>query len=121
MRLDNRRPGTSTTFVDSPSGEHVLQVATDADGVLVIAYHLHDDRGALVAQSAGLEELPLGLTILSDRGHLLLSIPPDIGGVIQYRLYSGNGTLLTYSDGVRTKICPNLRMEGVARLWARDS
>lgn len=119
MRLDSRHPGTSTTFVDSASGEPLLQMATDESGVLLIAYHLYDACGALVAESAGLEEPPFGLAIHSDSGDLLLDVPPGIGGIIQYRLYGSNGTLLTHSDGVRTIIYPYLRMEGVGRSWTQ--
>jgi len=118
MRLDNRRPGTSTTFIDSASGEHILQIASDEEGTLLLAYHLYDDCGALVAECA-LDEPPFGLTVHSESGDLLLTIPPDIGGTIQYRLYGSNGSLLTFSDGARTMIYPFLRMEGVGRSWAR--
>lgn len=86
MRLANRRPGTSTTFIDSVSGEHVLQVAADEEGVLRVAYHLYEDGGSLVAKSAGLEQLPFGLAIHSDSGDLLLHVPAALGGHIQYRL-----------------------------------
>ena len=120
MKFGDRQPGTSTTFIDSASGEHVLQIASDEDGTLLVAYHLYDDCGALVAECA-LEEPPLGLTVHSDSGDLLLNIPPDIGGIIQYRLYGSTGSLLTFSDGVRTMIYPHLRMEGVGRSWARHS
>jgi hypothetical protein len=119
MRLNNRPPGSSTTFIDSASGEHVLQIASDEDGVLLVAYHLYDDSGALVAQSAGLEEPSFGLAIQSESGDALLTIPADLGGDLQYRLYGRNGGLLTHSDGVRTKIYPRLRMEGVGRAWRR--
>lgn len=119
MRLDNRRPGTSTTFIDSASGEHVLQVASDAEGVLLVSYHLYDECGALVAESE-LEAPPFGLSIQSESGDVLLDIPAGVGGIIQYRLYGSNGTLLTYSDGSRTMIYPFLRMEGVGRSWARQ-
>jgi len=119
MRLDARRPGTSTTFIDSASGEHVLQVAMDDDGSLFIAYHLYDECGALVADSAGLEEPHLGLAIHSEAGMLLLNIPADAGDHIKYRLHGSNGRLLTHSDGARTRIYPHLQMESVGRMWAR--
>jgi len=118
MRLDDRRPGTSTTFIDSASGEEVLQVAMDDGGALFIAYHLYDECGALVAESEGLEEPHLGLSIRSGDGVLLLNIPADASDHIQYRLHGSSGRLLTHSDGTRTKIFPHLRMEGVGRAWA---
>jgi hypothetical protein len=117
MRLDTRRPGTSTTFIDAASGEHILQVACDETGLFFMAYHLYDESGAFVAESAGLEEAPLGLAIASPCGETLLSIPLDPTGDIQYRLYANSGNLLTSSDGARTMIYPHLRMEGVGRLW----
>ncbi|MEX2159620.1 MAG: hypothetical protein WEB04_09490 [Dehalococcoidia bacterium] len=117
MRLDTRRPGTSTTFIDAASGEHILQVACDEGGLFFMAYHLYDDSGALVAESPGLEHVPLGLAIESDSGEMLLNIPLEITGDIQYRLYANSGRLLTSSDGARTMIYPHLRMEGVGRLW----
>jgi len=121
MRLGKQRPGTSTMFIDSASGEQLLQMATDENGVLLIAYHLYDDSGALAAESAGLAEPPFGLTIHSSRGDLLLGIPLRIGGIIRYRLHGSTGTLLTHSDGVRTRIYPLLRMQGVSRTWTRHT
>jgi hypothetical protein len=106
-------------FIDAASGEQLLQMATDQHGVLLVAYHLYDDCGALVAESPGLTEPPFGLTVHARNGDLLLDMPASIGGIIQYRLYGTNGTLLTHSDGVRTKIYPQLRMEGVTRAWVR--
>jgi len=117
MRLGNRRPGTSTTFLDAVSGEDVFQVASDEDGLVFIAYHLYDASGSFVAESAGLGHFPDGLTVRCAAGELLLDIPVDSAADIQYRLYSRTGQLLTSSDGARTKIYPPLRMEGVARLW----
>jgi hypothetical protein len=119
VRLDNQRPGTSTAFLDAVSGEQLLQMATDEQGVLLVAYRLYDDCGSLVAESPGLTEPPFGLTVHSSSGDLLLDVPTNIGGVIQYRLYGATGNLLTHSDGIRTKIYPQLRMEGVTRAWVR--
>lgn len=118
MRLGNRRPGTSTTFIDATSGEGIFQVASDGEGILFMAYHLYDARGELVAQSAGLEHAPDGLTVRCSAGELLLDIPENSDVDIQYRFYNGSGHLLTSSDGFRTKIYPLLRMEGVNRYWA---
>lgn len=119
MRLDSLGPSTSTTFIDSESGEDVLQIASDKDGALLVAYHLYDEGGALVAESAGLEQAPFGLAILSESGDTLLSLPADVGGQVQYRLYGSSGCLLTRSDGVRTRIYSTLRMEYVSRSWVR--
>jgi len=117
MRLDRKRPGTSTTFKDATSGETILQVASDEAGLLFMAYHLYDANGSFVAQSEGLEHFPRGLEVHGDDGEVLLDIPPDSVGCVQYRLYNGDGRLLTCSDGAKTRIYPLLRMEGVGRLW----
>ena len=117
MRLENRRPGTSTTFTDAVSGEDIFQVASDEHGLLFMAYHLYDACGSLVAESAGLGHFPDGLTIRCGGGELLLDIPADSAGDVRYRLYNNTGRLLTTSDGARTMVYPPLRMEGVGRLW----
>lgn len=118
MRLENRRPGTSTTFIDAVSGEDIFQVASDENGLLFMAYHLYDADGCFVAESACLGHFPDGLTIRCGGGELLLDIPADSAGDVQYRFYNSTGRLLTSSDGARTMIYPPLRMEGVGRLWA---
>jgi hypothetical protein len=83
----------------------------------LVAYHLYDEYGALVAESE-LHDAPFGLAVYSGAGDLLLGMPAKAaGGGIQYRLYASNGRLLTSSDGVRTKIYPYLRMESVGRSW----
>ena len=120
MRLEVRQPGTSTAFVDSVSGEAVLQFACEEQGVLLVAYHLFDSGGGLVAES-GFEEPAFGLAIHSTQGETLLHLPPSLGGYIRYCLYGSNGTMLTQSDGVRTKIYPHLRMEGEGRAWTRTT
>jgi hypothetical protein len=114
MLLEDRPPDTSTTFVDSISGEVVLQIASDENGVLMLAYRLYDESGELVAESV-LKRPDFGLAVHAQCGDLLLSVPADLGGSLQYRLHASNGTLLTYSDGARTKIYPHLRMESVGR------
>lgn len=118
MKLNARRPGTSTKFIDATSGEDILQVASDENGVLFMAYHLYDSNGALVAESAELKHCPGGVTVHCADGELLLDIPVGCDGYVQYRLYNSDGHLLTASDGARTQIFPLLRMESVARLWA---
>ena len=52
------------------------------------------------------------------KGELLLDIPRDQSANIRYRLYNAEGNLLTWSDGARTKIYPNLRMDGTGRGWS---
>ena len=86
--------------------------------MLLLAFHLYDGAGCLVAESAGFEHFPEGVTIRSNKGELLLNIPPNLNGHVRYKLYNCNGHLLTTSDGARTKIYPELRMEGVGHGWA---
>jgi hypothetical protein len=118
VRLDSRRPGTSTTFIDAASGEDIFQLAADKDGILFLAFHLYDASGCCVAASIGLERHPDGLTVRCAGGELLLLVPADAKSYVEYRLYNSNGYLLTRSDGLRTMIYPLLRMEGVGRDWA---
>lgn len=117
MRIGDRQPGTSTTFLDARSAESILQLASDADGQHLIAFHLYDSVGSLVAESEGLEHYPEGVSVRSSAGELLLDIPKDAGENIQYRLYNQEGDLLTCSDGVRTMIYQLLSMQGVGRNW----
>jgi len=121
MRLDSRRPSTSTTFADAASGEGILQVAADENGRLLMAFRLYDASGCLVADSEGLAHYPDGLTIRCDKGEVLLDVPADSSDDVRYRLYNSSGHLLTQSDGVRTMIYSLLRMEGVGRGWAPPS
>jgi|SRR3990170_2203448 len=115
MRLGIRRPSTSTAFVDSSSGETLLRVASDEDGRPSVYFHLYDSSGCLAAESTGPESFPSGLQIRSGDGELLLEVPIELGGHIQYRLYNRDGALLTWSDGVHTKIRGLLRMEAGRR------
>jgi hypothetical protein len=117
MNAASRRPGTSTTFVDASSEEEILQLAADEDGRSFMAFHLYDSVGNSVAESQ-LEHFDDGISVSCAGGELLLSVPRDPGDSMQYRLYNSEGYLLTSSDGVRTRIYPLLRMEGVRRLWA---
>ncbi len=121
MRLESRRPSTSTTFADATSGEGILQVASDENGLLLMAFRLYDATGGLVADSEGLGHYPDGLTVRCSSGELLLDVPADHSDDIRYRLYNSDGHLLTRSDGVHTMIYPLLRMEGVGRGWAPPS
>lgn len=116
-RLENRRAGTSTVFMDSASGEGVLEVASDENGVLLLAFRLYDAAGRLIAESDGFKRFPDGLTVCCDAGEQLLHVPCDPTAPVQYRLYNSSGLLLTWSDGVRTKIYSHLRMDGVAHGW----
>ena len=117
MRIENRRPSTSTTFGDATSGEDILQMASDESGRLLMAFRLYDAGGGLVVDSEGLGTYPDGLTVRSSTGEVLLDVPADSSVDVRYRLYNSNGALLTKSDGVRTMIYPLLRMEGVGRNW----
>ncbi len=117
MKLGDRQPGTSTTFVDAESAESILQLASDSDGLHLVAFHLYDSGGSLVAESEDLQHYPDGVSVHTSGGELLLSIPNNAGENIQYRLYSHDGELLTYSDGTRTMVYQRLRMEGVGRNW----
>ena len=117
MKLNARRPGTSTRFIDATSGEDILQVALDENGLLFLAYHLYDASGALVAESVGLELCSERVTVHCAEGDLLLEVPINCDGYVQYRLYNSNGHLLTSSDGERTQIFPLLRMESIGRNW----
>ena len=118
MKLETRRPGTSTRFIDATSGEDILQVATDEHGSLFMAYRLYDASGALVAESVGLEHCSDGVIVHCNEGELLLEIPLHSEGFVQYRLYNSDGRLLTASDGAKTTIYPLLRMESIGRNWA---
>jgi len=97
--------------VDASSGEVLLRVASDADGFPSVYFHLYDSSGCLAAESGGLESFPEGLEVRSSDGELLLEVPIEFGGNMQYRLYNRDGTLLTCSDGTHTKINGLLRME----------
>jgi hypothetical protein len=104
--------------VDSASDERVLEVGCDADGVLLLSFRIYDSTGQLTASTDGFEQFPDGLSVSCGAGEKLLDVPSDLSKPFRYRLYNSEGRLLTWSDGVRTKIYPHLRMEGVARGWA---
>lgn len=92
-------------------------MASDENGVLLLAFHLYDSGGQLVAESDGFRHFPDGITICCEAGEELLHVPRDLTAPVHYRLYNSVGLLLTCSDGARTRICPPLRMDGVAHGW----
>jgi hypothetical protein len=112
MKLGGHRPGSLTAFVDGASGEVLLQIAADANGEPRVAYRIFDCDGNLVDDSDGFQTFPEGLRLVSAAQELLLQIPPEPSGDIQYRIYSPAGRLLTCSDGSRTQILNGLRIEG---------
>ena len=115
MKLGARKPGTSTSFVDSATDEVLLQFSWDADGIRHLAYHLYDADGSLVADSGGV--LPLEAVNIEGREQeLLLNVPQDQNAPVRYRLYSRRGVLITSSDGARTQIYSYLKMEP-GRAW----
>jgi hypothetical protein len=118
MKAGQQSVGSHTAFVDSISGEAVLEMASDAEGVEFISYRLYDANGGLAAESHGFKRLRRGLSISCKGGELLLHIPKKAGEPMQYCLYSPNGSLLTRSDGQRTRIFGVLRMNGMAKGWS---
>ncbi len=114
MRLVRRRPNTAIVFMDLAHDEVLLRVAADSDSSPLFWFRLYDVFGAIAAESIGMESFPGGLTIRSQLGEMLLSTPPEINGLIQYRLYNQDGVLVTSSDGTRTQITRLLRMESEA-------
>ena len=121
MKFGDRQPGTSITFLDAGSAESLLQIASDADGVHLVKYHLYDSGGALVAEREDLEHYPDGISVRSSGGEELLSVPKNADENIRYRLYGHDGELLTSSDGVRTMIYQRLHTEGGGRNWVAHS
>lgn len=115
MRLGHRRPGTSISFLDGPTGEVILNISSDAEGCLRIKFCLYDSSGHPAADSGDSFSFPGGVTVHSADGELLLELPAETGKNIRYRLYSRRGDLLTSSDGVSTRIGPCLRMESTPR------
>ena len=121
MKFGDRQPGTSITFLDAGSAESLLQIASDADGIHLVAYRLYDSGGSLVAEREGLEHYPDGISVCSSGGEELLSVPKNADENIRYRLYGHDGELLTSSDGVRTMIYQRLHTEGGGRNWVAHS
>ena len=112
MRLGGRKPGSLTAFVDSSTGETLLEVAADSNGEPKIGFHLFDAAGNLVSDSDGLQTYPDGLRLEANNSELLLLIPTEPEGDIHYRLYNSEGRLLACSDGLRTQIFGGLRLDG---------
>lgn len=112
MKLGGHRPGSLTAFIDSSTGEALLQVAADPGGEPRVAFRLFDCDGSLVEDSNGFQTYPEGISVFGGNQELLLLIPNDPAGDIQYRLYNCEGRLLTCSDGCRTQILGGLRIEG---------
>jgi len=113
MRLEGRRAGVGTSFVDAFSEDVVLQVITQDDGITRISFNLYDCRGGTVASSDGLQTYAEGIEIRDALNELLLLIPAKPDGNIEYRLYSRRGTLLTCSDGTRTQLFGGIRLEPI--------
>lgn len=111
MKLGGHRPGSLTVFVDSNTGEPILQVAADSNGEARVAFRLFDCDGNLASDSDGFQTYPEGFCVECGEEQLLV-IPNDPTGNIQYRLYNQEGRLLTCSDGTRTQILGGLRIEG---------
>lgn len=113
MILSVRRPETGVAFLDSATGEVMLKATSDANSLMSWEYRLYDSNGKLAA-AAEPAPYPNGLSVRSENGELLLSIPADIGAYVLYRLYNHSGALITSSDGNHTQIFPFLRMESIA-------
>lgn len=84
---------------------------------MLLCFHLYDAAGRLVADSNGFDQFPKGIVVKCAKGEQLLNVPLDPARPVQYRLYNASGHLLTWSDGVKTKIYPQLRMDGVGHRW----
>ncbi len=112
MKLSGRKAGNLTLFIDASSNEVVLKIQVDSQGRPLIAYHLYDARGRLVADSPEPREFPDGVQVRAEDDELLLDIPSDQQCHICYHLYSRQGQPLTVSDGMRTQVYPALRMDG---------
>ena len=111
MRLGRRRAGTSIAFVDTTTDEVLFRVSVDQNGRASISFRLYDSNGCLVAESGGLRLFTNEIRIQAEDGELLLEVPAEPHGDIQYRFYSRSGKLITCSDGVTTRIHSSLRME----------
>lgn len=112
MRLGGRRAGSSTQFVSASGDEVLLEIAVDDAGKPVVAFHLYDSDGNLVKESKELKSFPRGLCVQSKSEELLLLLPGDPTGNVEYCLYDHAGQLLTCSDGRRTQIFSGLRVQG---------
>ena len=113
MRSGGRRPGTGTSFLDSTTGERLLEVTASESGETFIAFTLYDSKGNRVADSAGPHTFAEGKEIRDEDGELLLLISAEEDGTIEYRLYSDKGALLTCSDGTRTQLFGGIKLEAI--------
>ena len=107
--------------MDAPTGEVILNIALDAEGGLLVHFHLYDCDGRPAGESGEASSYPGGLSIHSRGGELLLELPAELDENIRYRLYNSRGDLLTSSDGIATRIGPCLRMESWPRAGAGPS
>jgi len=109
LKLAVKRPGSSTSFSDSLKEEALLHFCWNDDGTIDMTYHLYDAGGQLVADSGGITPV-VPVKICSADGEVLLDIPEELDTHISYRLYNCAGSLLTSSDGSRTRIFSFLKM-----------
>jgi hypothetical protein len=93
----------------------VLRMTTELDGAILMEYRLYDATGSLVSAAQKPKKVTKGLTVTCPGGEILLDVPADGDKPLSYRLYNKNGHLLTFSNGSRTVIYGELRMEN-ARL-----
>ena len=120
MKLGSRRPGTSTSFIDTSADEVLLRFSWGEAGLPELAFHIYDALGNLVADSGGASLVEAGVRITDAQGEILLDVPgPD--QLICYRLYNCQGRLITSSDGSRTQIYGFLKMEGARLFGSRSS
>ena len=111
MKLSGRKANSVLAFVDAGSGEALLRATADSHSEPLLAYHLYDSRGDLVADVPEPASYPDGLTVTANDGEVLLHVPAKAGESIHYRLYNRDGFLMTWSDGLRTQIFGFLRMD----------
>ena len=112
MKLVPRKTGTFTHFIDFDSDEILLRIETNKVGLPIIGFKLYDSCGKLVSVQDEAKSFPQGLRIRSFEDESLLVLPAEDNGNVEYRLYNGQGKLLTSSDGKRTQIFSGLRVEG---------
>ena len=113
MRSGGRRPGTGTSFLDSTTSERLLEITASEAGETFFAFTLYDCHGRLVADSDGPHTFLEGKEVRDQDKELLLLIPSQHDGHIEYRLYSDKGTLLTCSDGARTQLFGGIKLEAI--------
>jgi len=111
MKLGGHRPGSLTAFIDTATNEVLLEIAADENGAPLIGFHLYDRNGTLVSETEGRVRFPEGLHIVGESQETLLLLPSNPDENIHYRIYSSVGKLLTASDGQRTQIYGNLRLD----------